>query len=166
MSHGGARPNTGRPVGSYDPTSVRTRLMDLLETFNGEWLNLGQLEHEYSERFGPVKRETIRRTVYRILRQDDQPGRLWCRSVDHGLEVLYSCDDSSSEAIDVVARNILHVAFREWVEEGWEALPDVCEADYLRIVEAGKAALPHRPSLGEWNAAMENLEARVEVADE
>ena len=51
--------------------SVKRRMMDLLETHPGDWFSIDQLVVEYSERFGEVKLDTLRRAVFRELEQDD-----------------------------------------------------------------------------------------------
>lgn len=47
--------------------SVRARLHDLLETFPDQWFSIKDLVDEYSARFGPVKKDTLRRAVFREL---------------------------------------------------------------------------------------------------
>ena len=51
--------------------SVKERMMDLLETHEGEWFSIDGLVAEYSERFGAVKFDTLRHAVFRELEQDD-----------------------------------------------------------------------------------------------
>ena len=52
-------------------TSVKVRLIDLLETFEGDWFSIESLVVEYSERFGEVKMDTLRQAVFRELKRDD-----------------------------------------------------------------------------------------------
>ena len=52
-------------------TSVKARLIDLLDTYPGRWFSIKDLVEEYSERFGPVKVDTIRQAVFRELGRDD-----------------------------------------------------------------------------------------------
>lgn len=69
-THGGLRTGAGRPKGRRSDNSVRVRLLDLLSTFDGEWLDLEGLVFEYSERFGPVSHSTLKRALYRIMEQE------------------------------------------------------------------------------------------------
>ncbi len=52
-------------------TSVRARVLDLLESYDGEWFTIRALRNEYSERFGPVKLATMRRAVFTELSAED-----------------------------------------------------------------------------------------------
>lgn len=53
-------------------TSVRARLLDLLESEDGGgWFTIRDLEGEYSARFGPVKLATLRRAILRELAAED-----------------------------------------------------------------------------------------------
>ena len=52
-------------------TSVKQRLLDLLETFEGDWFSIENLVNEYSGRFGEVKMDTLRQAIFRELRRDD-----------------------------------------------------------------------------------------------
>ncbi len=45
---------------------VKRRVEDLLETYAGEWMSISSLTFEYERRFGPVKRESVRRAVKRL----------------------------------------------------------------------------------------------------
>lgn len=92
----------GRPRGSYETNSVRTRLMDLLVTHRGDWMTLSDMVREYSERFGPVNPKTLRRTLYRIIERRDEVGKMWARykPADHGgvmLEILVACEPPEEE---------------------------------------------------------------------
>ena len=51
--------------------SVRSRVLDLLQTFDGDWFTIRGLRVEYSERFGPVKLGTLRRAVQTELTAED-----------------------------------------------------------------------------------------------
>lgn len=52
-------------------SSVRTRLLSLLETYDGEWFTMDRLEVEHSDRFGPVNRGTLERAIWRELEEVD-----------------------------------------------------------------------------------------------
>lgn len=58
--------------------SVRTRLLDLLQAYDGEWFTIRALWLVYSERFGPVKLATLRRAVQTELSANDC--ELWVRT--------------------------------------------------------------------------------------
>jgi hypothetical protein len=51
--------------------SVRSRVLDLLQTFDGDWFTIRGLRVEYSARFGPVKLATLRRAVQTELNSDE-----------------------------------------------------------------------------------------------
>lgn len=57
--------------------SVRSRVLDLLQTYDGEWFTIRALRMVYSERFGPVKRETLARAVHTEL--DAADCEIWVR---------------------------------------------------------------------------------------
>ena len=75
-------------------TSVKARLIDLLETLPGQWFSLKELVEEYSSRFGTVNTETLRRAVYRELDHDDDDCAMFVRYVapwpTAGIEVCWS----------------------------------------------------------------------------
>lgn len=88
----------GRPQRSYEANSVRSRLMDLLTTCEGEWMTTSDLVSEYSERFGEVNPRTLRRTLYRIMERREDVGKMWVRykPIDNGrrvLEILVACEE-------------------------------------------------------------------------
>ena len=58
--------------------SVRSRLLDLLQAYDGEWFTLRALRFEYSQRFGPVKKDTLSRAVHKELEAADC--EIWVRS--------------------------------------------------------------------------------------
>ena len=58
--------------------SVRSRVLDLLQTFDGDWFTIRGLRVEYSERFGPVKLATLRRAVQTELTAEDC--EVWVRT--------------------------------------------------------------------------------------
>ena len=58
--------------------SVRSRVLDLLQTFDGDWFTIRGLRVEYSARFGPVKLDTLRRAVQTELTSDEC--EVWVRT--------------------------------------------------------------------------------------
>lgn len=83
-------------------TSVKARLMDLLETHPGQWFSIRDLVEEYSLRFGPVKLDTMRQAVFRELGRDDDDCAMYVRYVapymTAGIEVIWRA--SSLEEVD------------------------------------------------------------------
>jgi hypothetical protein len=47
-------------------TGIPVRILDILET-DGMWMTAEALEAEICDRFGPVKLESIRRAIYRLV---------------------------------------------------------------------------------------------------
>ncbi len=58
--------------------SVRSRVLDLLQTFDGDWFTIRGLRVEYSARFGSVKLDTLRRAVQTELTSDEC--EVWVRT--------------------------------------------------------------------------------------
>ena len=67
------------------------------------------------------------------------------------------------DALGIVARNALNHAYDDWVEDGWEQIPDIGEVDFQRVVGAMTMLVPVRPSIPEYDAAMKFLEDRAET---
>ena len=57
---------------------MRSRVLDLLQTFDGDWFTIRGLRVEYSARFGPVKLDTLRRAVQTELTSDEC--EVWVRT--------------------------------------------------------------------------------------
>lgn len=73
-----ARP-VGRCVaGQILPGSTTARILDVLDTFWGEWIDLDRLVTEYLDRFAGNE-ETVRRKFYRLVK--DPPAHLQVRWV-------------------------------------------------------------------------------------
>lgn len=69
--------------------------------------------------------------------------------------------------INVIARWALHNAMVTFVEdEGWEAVPDIGEYDYDRVVECMAELLPPDVTFAEFEVAYKFLADRAENADE
>jgi hypothetical protein len=83
---------------------VRVRLIDLLETFKGEWMDIQTIHREYSERFGPVKFETVKRSVYRML-SEAPAGTIKLRRVAR----------PALQGDDWVPREVLEIVWDCWI---------------------------------------------------
>jgi hypothetical protein len=82
-------------------TSVKARLIDLLETYPEQWFSIKDLVDEYSERFGPVKVDTIRQAVFRELGRRDDDCAMFVRYVapwmTAGIEVCWAISADAEE---------------------------------------------------------------------
>lgn len=83
-------------------SSVRARLHDLLETFPDLWFSIDELANEYSTRFGRVKKDTLRRAVFRELNEPACVMFVRYRSAwpTGGIEVCWAFKNEGLEADD------------------------------------------------------------------
>ncbi len=65
-------------------------------------------------------------------------------------------------ALRIVAANAVNDACNDWIENGWEQVPDIGEMDFERVVGAMRVASPVRPSAKEYESAMKFLMDRVD----
>ncbi len=65
-------------------------------------------------------------------------------------------------ALSIIAANAVNDACNDWIEDGWEQLPDIGELDYEAVVGAMRVASPVRPSAKEYESAMKFLMDRVD----
>ncbi len=66
-----------------------------------------------------------------------------------------------TDPAETVARWFLWNAYERACEEGWEAIPDITEADYDKVVAKAAELLPDDPTVYEFDTAYKALERRV-----
>ena len=66
-----------------------------------------------------------------------------------------------TNALSIVAANAINNACADWIEDGWEQIPDIGELDFERVVGVMTMIGPARPSSLEHDAAMKFLANRV-----
>lgn len=47
---------------------VQVRVEDICETLAGEWLSAHRIQREYENRFGPVRVESVKKAMWRLVR--------------------------------------------------------------------------------------------------
>ena len=68
-------------------------------------------------------------------------------------------------ALKIIAANAVNNACNDWIEDGWEQIPDIGEMDYERVVGAIRVASPVRPTTKEHESAMKFLMDRVDNSE-
>ena len=70
--------------------------------------------------------------------------------------------DQVTAPFSVMARGVIWGAYEEWVEEGWEHMPEIGQYDFDLICETVEKLLPRDVTVAEFQAAYLTLEARAE----
>ncbi len=68
-------------------------------------------------------------------------------------------------ALRIVAASAINDTCDDWIEDGWEQMPDIGEVDFGRVVLTMIALGPARPSASEHDAAMKFLMDRVDNSE-
>ena len=68
-------------------------------------------------------------------------------------------------ALKIIAASAINNAFNDWIEDGWEQIPDIGELDYEAVVGAMRVASPVRPTAKEYQSAMKFLMDRVDNSE-
>ena len=65
-------------------------------------------------------------------------------------------------ALRIVAASAINDACDDWIETGWEMMPDIGEMDFGRVVAQMLDLVPTTPSASEYEGAMKFLMDRVD----
>lgn len=68
-------------------------------------------------------------------------------------------------ALKIIAASAIRNAFDDWIETGWEQMPDMGEMDFGKVVAQMLDLIPTTPSASEYDAAMKFLIGRVDNTD-
>ena len=68
-------------------------------------------------------------------------------------------------ALKIIATSAINEACDDWIETGWEMMPDIGEMDFGRVIAQMLDLVPTTPSASEYGAAMKFLMDRVDNSE-